>query len=200
MKSWVRKLLIKWIGISRRIYYSDQHAGNNPNNILFDMNAGIGYPFTIGNGKLIKVGKNSYVGKQAWLEIFGDKGEIIIEEEVRIGNFACITAVNRVRIRKGTLISEYFYASDHTHGFDPEDDLPPAQQPLESKGEVEIGEKCFIGYRVSILPGVKLGKRCVVGAHSVVTRSFPDYTMITGVPAKAIKKYSFERKDWENCD
>jgi acetyltransferase-like isoleucine patch superfamily enzyme len=200
MKRWIKKLLIKWIGMARRILYSDQNAVNNPNNISFEMNAGIGYPFIIGNGKLIKLGKNSYVGRQAWLEIYGEKGEIVIEEEVRIGNFACITAIDSVKIGRGTLISEYFYASDHTHGFDPESKLVPAQQPINSKGGVEIGENCFIGYRVSILPGVKLGKRCVVGAHSVVTRSFPDCTMIAGVPAKAIKKYSFEKKSWENCN
>ena len=184
----------------RRMLYSDQNAGNNPNNILFETNASVGYPFIIGNGNRIKVGKNSHIGRQAWLENFGEKGEIIIEEEVIIGNFACITAINSIKIKKGTLISEYFYVSDHTHGFNPEDHLSPARQPLDSKGAVEIGENCFIGYRVSILPGVKLGKKCVVGAHSVVTRSFPDYTMIAGVPAKAIKKYSFESQGWEICN
>ena len=67
-----------------------------------------------------------------------------------------------------------------------------------SKGPVEIGENCFIGIRVSILQGVKLGRGCVVASHSVVTKSFPDFTMIAGIPAKAIKKFNFQTNNWES--
>ena len=198
MKSWIRRKLIKYLGSLRDILYSHLSNQNNPYAITFQNNGRIGYPFKIGNGIKVTVGENSYIGKKAWIEVYGKDGEIVVEDNVCIGNFACMTAIHSIRVRKGTLVSEYFYVSDHAHGFDPEDGRPPLGQPLNSRGGVEIGENCFIGYRVSILPGVTLGRNCVVGAHSVVTKSFPDYTMLAGVPAKAIKKYDFNTSSWEN--
>ena len=47
------------------------------------------------------------------------------------------------------------------------------------------------------MPGVTLGERCIVAAGAVVTKSFPSYTMIAGVPAKAIKRYNFTTHSWE---
>lgn len=57
--------------------------------------------------------------------------------------------------------------------------------------DVIIGNRCWIGMNSVILPGVRLGDRTIVGAGSVVTRSFPDGNcIIAGVPAKVIKSLS----------
>ena len=54
--------------------------------------------------------------------------------------------------------------------------------------EVLIEDYCWIGMNVVILPGVHLGPRTIVGAGSIVTKSFPDgYCVIGGNPAKIIK-------------
>jgi acetyltransferase-like isoleucine patch superfamily enzyme len=52
---------------------------------------------------------------------------------------------------------------------------------------IEIGDDVFVGANTLILKGVTLGKRVIVGAGSVVTRSFPDDAVIAGNPAKRIK-------------
>lgn len=66
---------------------------------------------------------------------------------------------------------------------------------------VKIGNNVIIGYRAVILPGVTIGDYCSVGAGAVVTKSFPPYCVIGGVPAKVIKtlpdypkKLTFEDK------
>lgn len=53
---------------------------------------------------------------------------------------------------------------------------------------VVIGDDCFFGERCMVLKGVTLGNRCVVGAGSVVTKSFPDDSLIAGNPARLIRK------------
>lgn len=59
--------------------------------------------------------------------------------------------------------------------------------PIEKK-EIVIGDDCWIGTGSIIMPGVKLGKMCVVAANSFVKDSFEDFSMIGGNPAKLIKK------------
>lgn len=51
---------------------------------------------------------------------------------------------------------------------------------------VEIGDYCFIGPRVTILPGVKIGKGAVVAAGAVVTKDVEEYSIMGGVPAVRI--------------
>ena len=51
---------------------------------------------------------------------------------------------------------------------------------------IRIGRRCWIGSNAAILPGVQLGDDVIVGAGAVVTKSFPNGSVIGGVPAKLI--------------
>ena len=51
---------------------------------------------------------------------------------------------------------------------------------------VEIGDYCFIGPRVIILPGVRIGKGAVVAAGAVVTKNVDEFKIVGGVPAVVI--------------
>jgi acetyltransferase-like isoleucine patch superfamily enzyme len=54
--------------------------------------------------------------------------------------------------------------------------------------EIHVGEDCWIGGNVVILPGVSLGRGSVVGAGSVVTKSVSAFTVVAGNPARVIRK------------
>jgi len=120
---------------------------------------------------------------------------IEIGNRVYVGRYAYLTAMEGISIADGCVLSEQVYITDLNHGFDPACG-PILSQELESKGPVKIGPNCFLGYRSAVMPGVTLGEWCVVGANSVVTRSFPAYSMIAGVPAQLIKVYSHQEGEW----
>ena len=55
--------------------------------------------------------------------------------------------------------------------------------------DIVIGDKCWLGMHVMILPGVVLGNHTIVGAGSIVTKSFPEGNcVIAGNPAKVIRR------------
>lgn len=158
-------------------------------------------PRKIINGNFISIGNNSIVRANSVFQAI-DRYEkqsftpsISIGDDVYIGGFCQIHCMDRIQISNGSVISEHVYISDISHGMDPELGRI-MQQDLISKGPVIIGEDTFIGYGVSILPGVTLGKRCIVGTRSVVNKSFPDYSVIAGAPAKLIKYYDVITKQW----
>ena len=62
---------------------------------------------------------------------------------------------------------------------------------------VRIGDNAWIGNNVSILYGVTVGDGVVVGANSVVTKDLPDNVIAAGAPARILKKYNDEKKEWE---
>ena len=63
--------------------------------------------------------------------------------------------------------------------------------PLE-KGEIQIGDHCWIGASAVIMPNVHLGEFCVVAANSYVNSSFPKYSIIGGSPARLIRTLTEE--------
>ena len=60
---------------------------------------------------------------------------------------------------------------------------------------VSIGNCCFIGTDTVILKGVEIGNHCLVAANSLVNKSFPDKSIIAGIPAKKIGRVAIENDD-----
>ena len=52
---------------------------------------------------------------------------------------------------------------------------------------VSIGDDCWLGRRVMVMPGVTIGDGCVIAAGAVVTKDIPPYSVAGGVPARVIK-------------
>ena len=60
----------------------------------------------------------------------------------------------------------------------------------ENIGCIEIGDNCFIGSKAVILPNVKIGNNVIVGASSLVNKDIPSNSVVAGVPARVIGKFS----------
>ncbi|CCH17322.1 acyltransferase [Micromonospora lupini] len=58
---------------------------------------------------------------------------------------------------------------------------------LEWTAPIRVGDDVYLGVRTTILAGVTIGNRCVIGAGSVVTRDIPDNSVAAGVPARVIR-------------
>jgi maltose O-acetyltransferase len=67
-------------------------------------------------------------------------------------------------------------------------DLPMVMNGLSEINPIFIEDDVWIGRNVVILPGIRIGKGCIVGANSVVTKNLEEYSIYGGVPAKLIKK------------
>lgn len=175
-----------------------------PGGVRYGEDAYIYRPCVIHGASCISLGNRSIILRDGYLSALEQydgvryRPRIVIGNDVYVGRHAYLTAISEISIGDGCVLSEHVYVTDLMHGLDPERG-PIMQQPLESKGPVRIGTRCFLGYRAAIMPGVSLGEHCVVGANSVVTRSFGAFSMVAGVPARLIKVYSPETKRWESA-
>lgn len=58
----------------------------------------------------------------------------------------------------------------------------------DNKGDIIVGNDVWIGYEAVIMAGITIGDGAIVGTRAVVTKNVPPYTIVGGVPAKAIRK------------
>lgn len=125
--------------------------------------------------------------------------------DVQINDYVHINAMCKVEIGNNVLIASHVYISDNSHGIykgspkDSRPDVPPIKRDYYIK-PVSIGNNSWICEGVLILPGVKIGIGCILGAHSVVNKNVPDYSIAVGNPAYIIKRYDFSRNGWFKTD
>ena len=162
----------------------------------------IKYPYRLWGKKNIKIGKKVFIAQNSFLSAVRNWGEksynpkLIIGDNTTIGSSFFATCINEIIIEKNVLISDMVFISDHIHDYFSVRE-PILRQKLKFKGKVLIKEGSFIGINAVIMPGVIIGRNSVVGASSVVTKNVPDYYVVTGNPAKPIKKYNKNTKKWE---
>ncbi len=123
------------------------------------------------------------------------QGTITFEEGVSIGQNFHITSAGNLVIGKNTTISGNVFITNIDHEYQNIGEHILDQKMIVK--ETVIGENCFLGFGVAIQAGTVLGKQCVIGASSVVRGTFPDYSVIVGIPAKVIKRYNPLTATWE---
>lgn len=132
---------------------------------------------------LEKCGKNVNIEKNA---IFCSR--CTIGDCSGIGINACI--IGAVHIGSNVMMGPDCVMLTQNHAFD-KIDVPMNAQGLQSEKPIYIGDDVWIGQRVIILPGVRIGKGAIIGAGSVVTKNVKDYDIVAGNPARVIRN----RKD-----
>lgn len=123
--------------------------------------------------ELVEVGKASY--GELNIITFGRDTKLLIGNYVSIAN-------------EVTFLLDVEHYIDHISTYPFKVKILKSQEyEAFSKGNIVIEDDAWIGYRSTIMSGVKIGKGAVVAAGSVVTKDVPPYSIVGGVPAKVIK-------------
>lgn len=165
----------------------------------FGRGVSIQSPLHIYGEENISIGDNVLVQYKSWLAACPDTGSdscnLSIGDGCVIGHFNEIYATKSIVIEDKVLTADRVYISDNLHGYE-DPAIPVLEQPLKQIGCVRIGEGSWLGVGVAVL-GANIGKHCVIGANSVVTKDIPDYCVAVGAPAKVIKMYNQESNTWD---
>jgi acetyltransferase-like isoleucine patch superfamily enzyme len=119
---------------------------------------------------------------------------ILIGENVTIEQNLHLTCANRIVIGNNTAIAANVTITDIEHPYT-DVNIPIERHDLVVK-EVVIGEDSKIYNNAVILPGVHIGKHCVIGANSVVARDIPDFSVAVGAPSRVVKQYDRVLETW----
>jgi acetyltransferase-like isoleucine patch superfamily enzyme len=158
-------------------------------------------PFRFYGLNWISLGENVMVNRDCWIQVVPEHADdkaakLTIKSHAKIGMGAHISAARRVVIEEYVLLGRNVYISDHAHAYE-DVALPIVEQGLNRTAPVTIGRETWLGENVVVLPGVTIGKHCVIGANSVVNRSIPEFSVAVGSPARVVKRYNREAGAWE---
>jgi acetyltransferase-like isoleucine patch superfamily enzyme len=122
-------------------------------------------------------------------------GDVILEDGAGIGISSIV--MGPVIIGEGSVCSQNCFISGQSHHY--EDVSKNFLRQGVQTSQVVIGKNVWIGANSVILPGVKIGDNSVIGAGSTIIEDVPAYSVVAGNPAKIIKQYDFETKQWKRA-
>ena len=132
-------------------------------------------------GGRISIGRNAHICSQVEFSVTAG-AELIVGDDVFIGRGTLISSHRRVHLGAHVLIAEHVSIHDNNHG------RSDATRPIGQQGFTDkplyVGDGSWIGARCILVKGAGLGRGCVLGAGSVLTRELADYSVATGAPAR----------------
>ena len=131
--------------------------------------------------KNIFLQNNIYFKRNSIVGCANPDAVIKIGENTTIGNNSIMIASKKISIGKNCMIAPNVHIVDRNHGTK----LGVAYNEQDNiVSEVHIGDNVWIGSGAIVLMGVSIGANSIIGAGSVVTKSFPENSLIMGSPAK----------------
>ena len=164
----------------------------------------IGFGKHLSKCRYIKIGKNCRIRRNVTLNCYNKYNNQKLSPKLLIGNNVYINSnfigliSTNIIIEDNVTIGPNVSLISHSHGLDPntksyiDNDLDIAP--------IKLKDGCWLGDKVIVLPGVTIGKKSIIGAGSVVTKSIDDYCIAVGNPCRVIKRFNFEKSVWEKVD
>lgn len=134
-----------------------------------------------------KVGKGVHVypGVKIWAP-----WNLILADECGIAKGATLYSQGEISIGKRAVVSQGAHLVTGTH------DHSRSGFPLITM-PIHVGDHAWIAADAFVHPGINIGKGCVIGARSVVTKNMPDWTICAGHPCKPIKARIFNDNSYD---
>ena len=140
----------------------------------------------VNGGGSITIGRHCEIHPYAMLLTYG--GDIRIGDYCSVNPFTIIYGCGGATIGNNVRIAAHSMVVPENHN--PGSDETPLRLAGTTRKGVHIEDNVWIGAGVSVLDGVTIGRNCVIGAGSVVTRSLPSGATAVGAPARIVSMRS----------
>ncbi|RCV54410.1 acyltransferase [Marinitenerispora sediminis] len=155
-------------------------------------------PATIFGEPWIELGAHTLLGADITLSAgfvpgldLGPRPLLRIGDGCAIGRGSHVVAHASIEVGDFVYTGPHVYITDQNHSY--RDTETPVGLQWPADDPVRIGPGTWIGANAVILPGVRLGRNCVVAAGSVVRPGeYPDHSVIAGVPGRVVRRYDPE--------
>ncbi len=137
-----------------------------------------------------ELGSNSTI--EDFCTVNNGVGDVIIGSGVRIGMSNVV--IGPVQVGNNVIFAQNIVISGLNHGYE-DINTPICKQPT-STAKIIVEDDSWIGANAVITAGVTIGKHSVIAAGAVVTKNIPPYSIAVGNPARVIKQYNFETREW----
>lgn len=153
----------------------------------------------------IAIGAGSHVSRRCLLTVVPPPGDappsrLDLGNNTYIGRGCVLSACGILRIGSEVTFGDNVYVSAGQHGY-ATPGVSVLRQPM-TRGELEIGDGAWIGFGafISTTSRLTIGAGAIVAANSVVTRDVEPLTMVGGVPARPLRRFDPESRQWRRIE